>query len=185
MPTALRTAVANYLRSRCPARRTRAEYQTTLRKEWGGGVSIERLGRKEIREFLDWVHERAVAQGDTDAGRTANTPREHLRAVISWALEQDLRESPLRFIAHVIACRPTGYPRRLIAGQRHVSHLKLLQNYQHQLRLFRSLRPIPHFVFGGVARGGPRFRIHDAPENSTWAATRRSIDHEMSSRPTL
>jgi integrase len=99
MPTTLKTAVANYLRSRCPARGTRAEYHTTLRKwnEWGGGVSIERLGRKEIREFLDWVHERAVAQEGTNPGRTANKAREHLRAVISWAWEQDLIESPPRF----------------------------------------------------------------------------------------
>lgn len=99
MPTTLKTAVANYLRSRCPAHGTRAEYQTTLRKwkEWGGGVSIERLGRKEIREFLDSVHERAVAQEGTNPGRTANKAREHLRAVISWAWEQDIIESPPRF----------------------------------------------------------------------------------------
>ena len=36
---------------------------TTLRKwkEWGGGVPIEKLGRKQIREFLDWVYAHAVA----------------------------------------------------------------------------------------------------------------------------
>jgi hypothetical protein len=28
---------------------------------WGGGPPIEELKRKQIREFLDWVHERALA----------------------------------------------------------------------------------------------------------------------------
>ena len=62
MPTTLKAAVMNYLRAGTPAQGTRAEYHTTLTKwkEWGCGVPIERLGRKEIREFLDWVYERAV-----------------------------------------------------------------------------------------------------------------------------
>jgi hypothetical protein len=55
------------------------------------------LQHKQIREFLDWVHERAVAQDGTNPGRTANKAREHLRAVLSWAWEQELIESPPRF----------------------------------------------------------------------------------------
>lgn len=41
---------------------TRKEYLSTLRKwtDWGGGVPVERLTRREIRDFLDWVHERAA-----------------------------------------------------------------------------------------------------------------------------
>ena len=55
MPTSLSTAVTNYLRAGTLAQGTKAEYQTTLNKwkEWGNGVPLETLGRKEIREFLD------------------------------------------------------------------------------------------------------------------------------------
>jgi hypothetical protein len=83
MPTTFGTAVTNYRRSGNPARGTRAEYLTTVRKwkQWGGGVPIEKLGRTEIREFLDWVYERAVADPGTNPGRTANKAREHFRAV--------------------------------------------------------------------------------------------------------
>jgi hypothetical protein len=68
MPTTLKAAVTKYLRFGNHSRGTRAEYHTTLTKwkKWGGGVGIEKLSRKEIREFLDWVHEKAV----TDQGRT-------------------------------------------------------------------------------------------------------------------
>jgi hypothetical protein len=64
MATTLETAVSQHLHSGNPARGTRAEYQTTLKEwtEWGGGVPIEQLGRREIGGFLDWVYEQAVAQ---------------------------------------------------------------------------------------------------------------------------
>ncbi len=57
MPTTLESVVTKYLRSGSPAQRTREEYGTTVRKwsRWGGAVPLENLGRKEIREFLDWV----------------------------------------------------------------------------------------------------------------------------------
>ena len=119
MPTTLKTAVANDCLSRNPARSTRAEYQTTLRKwkDWGGGVSIERLGRKEIRDFLDWVYERAVAEEGGNPGRTANKAREHLRAVISWAWEQDLIESPPRF--------PKPKEQRDVAGRHYLTKTEI------------------------------------------------------------
>src|SRR2546421_8256577 len=89
MPPFFRTAVMNYCRATNLAYGTRAEYRTTLKKwvEWGGGVTIEKLGRKEIRDFLDWVYERAVAEQGTNPGRTANKAREQLRAIVSWAWE--------------------------------------------------------------------------------------------------
>jgi len=115
MPTSLTNAVHRYLRSGNPARGTRNEYGTTLRKwkEWGGGVAIERLGRREIREFLDWVYERAVEQEGTNPGRTSNKAREHLRAVISWAWEQDLIEAPPRF--------PKPRAQRDVAGRHYLT----------------------------------------------------------------
>jgi len=45
------------------SRGTRNEYHSTVSKweQWGGGVPIEAIQRKEVRAFLDWVYERAVA----------------------------------------------------------------------------------------------------------------------------
>jgi hypothetical protein len=99
MSTTLENAVAMYLRSGNPAQRTREEYSTTLRKwaRWGSGVPLETLGRKEIREFLDWVHEAAAAHNGKNPGRTANKVRSHLRAVMSWAWEQDIVDALPRF----------------------------------------------------------------------------------------
>src|SRR5262245_34291025 len=92
MATTFRAVVESYLRARTVARGTRNEYFSTLRKseQRGGGPPIEALQHKQVREFLDWVHERAVAQDGTNPGRTANKAREHLRAVLSWAWEQEL-----------------------------------------------------------------------------------------------
>ena len=59
-------------------------------KDWGGAVSIEKLGRKEIRDFLDWVYGQARLHEGTNPGHTANKAREHLRAVLSWAWDQEL-----------------------------------------------------------------------------------------------
>jgi len=99
MPTTLNALVAKYLRSGRPTPGTRKEYRTTLRKwiAWGAGVPIEELGRTEIREFLDWVYRRAVTLDGITPGRTANTARENLRAVMSWAWEHDLVETLPRF----------------------------------------------------------------------------------------
>jgi hypothetical protein len=89
MPTRLRNAVFRYLRSGSPAVSTCKEYFSTLRKwtAWGGGVAIEKLTRREIRDFLDWVYERAVAEERTNQARTTNKARENLRAIMSWAWE--------------------------------------------------------------------------------------------------
>ncbi len=119
MPTTLKAAVAKYLSAGSPARGTQDEYHTTLKKwkSWGDGVPIEKLGRKEIREFLDWVYEQAVADGGTNPGRTANKAREHLRAVISWAWEQDLIDSPPRF--------PKPRPQRDVAGRHYLTKAEI------------------------------------------------------------
>jgi hypothetical protein len=91
MATTLKAAVESYLRAKTVAHGTRNEYYSTVHKwdEWGGCSLIEELQHKQIREFLDWVHQRAVAQDGTNPGRTANKAREHLRAVLSWAWEQE------------------------------------------------------------------------------------------------
>ena len=97
--TTLKTAVTNYLRSGNPARGTRTEYQITLRKwqQWNRQVPLEQLGCKEIRDFLDWVYERAVAEEGTNPGRTTNKAREQLSSVIGWAWDQEFIDSLHRF----------------------------------------------------------------------------------------
>jgi len=59
-------------------------------------MAIEKLGRKEIRDFLDWVYERDVEQEATNPGRTANKAREQLWAIIFWGWKQELIEMPPR-----------------------------------------------------------------------------------------
>jgi integrase len=130
MPTTFKIAVTNYLRSGDPARGTRAEYLTTVRKwkQWGGGVSIEKLGRTEIREFLDWVYKRAIADHGTNPGRTANKAREHLRAVVSWAWDQELIDSPPKF--------PKPKPQRDVAGRHYLTKAEINALYfaTHQMK---------------------------------------------------
>jgi integrase len=119
MQTTLKTAVESYLRAKTLSRGTRNEYFTTLKKweQWGGRVPIEDLRRKEIREFLDWVHERAVGDEGTNPGRTANKAREHLRAVLSWAWEQELIEAPPRF--------PKPRDQRDVAGRHYLTKAEI------------------------------------------------------------
>lgn len=92
MPTSLKNATKKYLNAQNLSLGTRREYQTTISKwqKWKGRVSIERLDRPTIREFLRWVYDRAIADGGTNPGRTSNKARTHLRAVISWAWEMTL-----------------------------------------------------------------------------------------------
>ncbi len=111
----LESVVVNYLRSGSPAQRTREEYATTLRKwsRWGGGVPLELIGRKEIREFLDWVYEDATIRAGSNPGRTANKARSHLRTVLSWAWEQDMVDALPRF--------PKLKPQRDVAGRHYLT----------------------------------------------------------------
>jgi hypothetical protein len=91
MQTTLKTAVVSYLRAKTLSRGTRKEYLSTLRKweQWGAGAPFEELRRKDIREFLDWVYERAVEQEGTNPGRTANKARENPRAIVSWVWDRN------------------------------------------------------------------------------------------------
>jgi len=119
MPTNLEIAVERYLRARNLSGGTREEYLTTLRKwtEWGGGVPVEELRRAHVRDFLDWVYEHAVAQEGTNPGRTANKARENLRAIMSWAWEQDIIEAMPRF--------PTPRHQRDVAGRHYLAKAEI------------------------------------------------------------
>ncbi len=115
MPTSLPSAVERYVRAKNLAQGTHDEYLSTIKKweAWGKGIALENVGRKEVREFLDWVFERAVLDQGTNPGRTTNKAREHLRAVIAWAWEQDLIESLPRF--------PQARPQRDVAGRHYLT----------------------------------------------------------------
>lgn len=119
MTTSIKSAVEMYLRARNPARGTRSEYQTTMRKwhDWKGRVPLEKLDRLTIRKFLSWVYDRARADGGSNPGRTANKARTHLRAVISWAWESDLIEVPPRF--------PKLLPAREVAGRHYLTKAEI------------------------------------------------------------
>jgi hypothetical protein len=119
MQTTVSSAVESYLRAKPLARGTRNEHFSTLRKweKWGGGAPIEELRRRSIRAFLDWVYQRAVDHEGTNPGRTANKAREHLRAVISWAWEQELIEAPPRF--------PKPRQQRDVAGRHYLTSAEI------------------------------------------------------------
>ena len=140
MATTFRAAVESYLRAKTVARGTRNEYFSTLRKweQWGGGSPIEELQQKQIREFLDWVHERAIAQEGTNPGRTANQACEHLRAVLSWAWEQELIDTLPRF--------PKPREQRDVAGRHYLTKAEINALYfaTHQMPRPRGWHnPIP------------------------------------------
>ena len=113
--TTFKSALESYLRAKPLSRGTRNEYFSTLRKweHWGVGTPIEQLRRKDIREFLDWVFELAMTNNGTNPGRTSNKAREHLRAVISWAWEQEIIEAPPRF--------PKPRDQRDVAGRHYLT----------------------------------------------------------------
>jgi hypothetical protein len=99
MPTTLKTAAESSLRAKALSRSTSNEYFSTVRKweHWSGGIPVVQLRWKYVREFPDWVYERAVTDEGTNPGRTANKARDYLRAVLSWVCEQKLINSPPRF----------------------------------------------------------------------------------------
>ena len=119
MPTTLKTAAESYLRAKALSRGTRNEYLSTLRKwaTWGGGIHIEQLRRKDLREFLDRVYEQAVKDEGENPGRTANKAREHLRAILYWAWEQELIDTLPRFPAH--------WDQRDVAGRHYLTKAEI------------------------------------------------------------
>ena len=166
MPTTPRAVVQKYLRSRNSARGTQAEYRRTLPKwmSWGGGVPIERLSRKEVREFLDWVYDRAIADEGTNPGRTANKAREHLRAVVSWAWEHDLIDS--------LPQLPQPRPQRDVAGRHYLTKADINALYfaTHKMRQPRGWNvPIPAGKYWRTAL--VVFLNYGADSGTVWRST--------------
>ncbi|TWT66951.1 hypothetical protein Pla123a_43800 [Posidoniimonas polymericola] len=129
MPTTMKNAVEMYLQARDLSRGSRIEYRTTLEKwhAWNHKVPVEKLDRATIRQFLNWVYEQAVAEGGTNPGRTSNKTRTHIRAVVSWAWENDIIDIPPRF--------PKPLPAREVAGRHYLtkSEINALYFATHQM----------------------------------------------------
>jgi hypothetical protein len=130
MPTTIKTVAESYFRAKALSRATRNEYLSTLRKSerWGGGILVEQPWRKDIREFLDWVYEWAVKEKGTNPGRTTNKAREHLRAILYWAWEQDLIDISPRF--------PAPSDQRDVAGRHYLTKAEINALYfaTHKMR---------------------------------------------------
>src|SRR5262249_12084646 len=117
-------------------------------EQWGAGRPIEELQHKQVREFLDWVHARAVAQDGPNPGRTANKAREHPRAVRSWAWEQELIDTPPRF--------PKPRDQRDVAGRHYLTKAEINALYfaTHQMKRPRGRdRPFPVGRYWRAPRG--------------------------------
>ena len=140
MPITLESVINKYLRSGNPAQRTREEYSTTLRKwsRWNGASTLDCLGRREVRDFLDWVYEDAVSREGSNPGRTTNKVRTHLRAALSWAWEHDLVETLPRF--------PRHRSQRTVAGKHYLTKAELNALYfaTHQMKRPRGWKEASH-----------------------------------------
>jgi len=166
MSTSLESAVESYLRARSLSRGTRNEYASTLRKWklWGQSIPIEDLSRKNIREFLDRVREEAIAEKGTNPGRAANKARENLRAVMSWAWEQDLLETLPR-------C-PPAKDQNDVEGHYYLSKAELNASYStsDQLRKPRGWSQSPSI--GAYSRSGLELFFNSGVETGTiWKPT--------------
>ena len=91
MSNSVEAISVKYLTTKKLSGGTRKEYKSTVTKwtTWGNGVDVDQINRSHIRDFLDWVHGQAANNGGSNPGRTANKARENLRAIMSWAWEQD------------------------------------------------------------------------------------------------
>ena len=119
MTIRLENVAEEYLSSRKLSSGTRKEYRSTVTKwiVWGQGVDVDQISRAHLRKFIDWVHQKAAEDGGTNAGRTANKARENLRAILSWAWEQDYLEKLPRF--------PNPKPQRDVAGRHYLTKADL------------------------------------------------------------
>ena len=120
---------------------------------WGGGGAADALRRKDIREFLDWVYERAVKDQGTNPGRTASKAREHLRAILYWAWEQESIDSPPRF--------PGPRDQREVAGRHYLTKPEINAFY-FSTHMMTSLLPhfrhsFPRGAWQRVMRGSSRW----------------------------
>lgn len=111
MSISFESVSVKYLAAKKLSGGTRKEYKSTITKwaAWGSGVDVDEINLSHIRDFLDWVHDKAAQDGGSNPGRTANKARENLRAIMSWAWEHDFVAKLPRF--------PSPKPQRDVAGR--------------------------------------------------------------------
>ena len=68
MSISVENVAEKYLATKKLSSGTCKEYRSTVSKwtTWGKGVDVDEIGRTHLRDFLDWVHDRAAEDG----GRT-------------------------------------------------------------------------------------------------------------------
>ncbi len=119
MTQTLRKTLVRYFINCKLSRGTQAEYRSTLKKweSWNAEIHLDQLGRKDIAEFLDRVYLAAVENDGKNPGRTTNKAREQIRAVMSWAWEQEIINSLPRF--------PKSRKQRDVAGRHYLTKSEL------------------------------------------------------------
>ena len=119
MTLTLKETLRRYFANCNHSNSTKAEYRSTLKKWecWNADIHIDELGRKEIADFLDHVFYGAVEKKGENPGRTANKAREQLRAVMSWAWENEMIDSLPRF--------PKPKKQRTVAGRHYLTTSEL------------------------------------------------------------
>jgi hypothetical protein len=142
MSISLEAVSAKYLTAKKLSGGTRKEYKSTITKwtAWGKGVDVDQISRSQLREFLDWVHEKAAQDGGSNPGRTANKARENLRAIMSWAWEHE-------FVAKLPGF-PKPKPQRDVAGRHYLTKPDLNALYFATYQLKRPRGWMQSFTVG-------------------------------------
>lgn len=70
MIKSLQNVAERYLAAKKRSSGTCKEYRSTVTKwiSWGKGIDVDQIGRGELRDFLDWVYEKAVDDEGSNAG---------------------------------------------------------------------------------------------------------------------
>ena len=103
-----------------------------------------------------------VAQEGTNPGRTANKAREHLRAVVAWAWEQDVIDALPRF--------PKRSPQRDVAGRYYPTKAEINALYfaTHKMERPRGWNdPTPRRDVTDAGQQGPFHRVGGGDQRAT------------------
>ena len=70
MSNSVEAISVKYLTTKKLSGGTRKEYKSTVTKwtAWGNGVDVDQINRSHIRDFLDWVHDKAAEDGGSNPG---------------------------------------------------------------------------------------------------------------------
>jgi hypothetical protein len=122
MSISLEAISVKYLTAKKLSGGTRKEYKSTVTKwiAWGNGVDVDQIEKTHVREFLDWVHEKASEDGGSNPGRTANKARENLD--FRWITNATNGASPKSI--HLNGMNTENIATAPASLTRHVPHMK-------------------------------------------------------------